>query len=182
MPASTCCSPAVNGSAWVTSGRSKPSPSPPGHRHRWLGLAGRVVRSEQPGQRGADLAGVEEAFPQGAGALGQLGVDVTPLAYGVGSAHLPRIAPENDAGLEGHQVSGLHRVSRLVRRHGSWREVIHATSCPDGVVTPAAAMASMNTAVNCRSVTPGTNACVAAAAPPRLRAPTPGWPRPPRGS
>ena len=50
-----------------------------------------------------------------------------------------------------------------MRRHGSWREVIHATSCPDGVVTPAAAMASMKIAVNCRSVTPGTNACVAAA-------------------
>ena len=71
----------------------------------------------------------------------------------------PRTTPASKA----TRSPGCTGVSRLVRRHGSWREVIQATSCPEGVVTPAAAMASMKSAVSCRSVTPGTNTCVAVA-------------------
>ena len=93
----------------MTSGRSKPSPSPRRHRHGRPGLASGIVGSEQAGERGPDLAGVEETLPESAGPLRQLGVDVTPLAHDGGSAHLPRVAAEHHTGLEGHQVSGLHR-------------------------------------------------------------------------
>ena len=74
-------------------------------------------------------------------------------------------------------------VSRLERATGALREVIQATSWSVGVVTPAAAMASMNTPVSCRSVTPtAQRALPRRPARPRRAAPRRGSPRPPPAS
>ena len=165
MPASTCCSPAVFGSTWGHErkvGIPGPTPGPPASEAR----AGsqRVVGVEQAGSPAHRPCRPPRADPgTSSQRSGQLTIDLVTIFRCMLSdpirrrtrrgSRRPRTPP-------GHRTRRGRPGSRVA---GSWREVTQATSCAAGVVTPADAMASMKTAVSCRSVTPGLRAAIASA-------------------
>ena len=162
MPASTCCSAAVRGQRMRHEGKVEPESQSPGDRHG--GRRNPRGRRTRPGGRSAARrAGTQPgadptARPSSGTAQGRWRRRRPPRCVRPSSpTYPPRITPASNA----TRSPGSTAASRLARRHGCWRDVIHATSCVAGVVTPADAIASMNTPVSCRSVTPGASAASA---------------------
>ena len=95
---------------------------------------------------------------------------------------LSGVPTDHHPGVERHEIAWLDRQVAARRDAMGLRDVIHATSCVAGVVTPADAIASMNTPVRCRSETPGASSATAAPSAGSATRTDAGWRRPPRAS
>ena len=156
---------AVSGRSRTITGSSKPRPRPRPigiDRQRARPPPGRPRGGRWRGRRaGTRRAGAPTARPTAG--RGPRRRPVAPFgADGPGPSHLAGVAIGDDAGVEGDEVTGLHRPAGPVVRAAP-AVVTRTTSWVAGVVTPRDAIASMNTPVSSRSLTPGRSSATAAA-------------------